>query len=184
MADQSATHLTLEVGKYYRTRDGRKVGPMKSNSHEVWAYVSQERTYRQDGTWHRFDETDNDLIAEWTDEPTEKPKTWGEMTDTEKGALLLADLKGEHIQYRHRIITDSKWLNFSTGSGPSWGDQYSYRVRPPEPKVETLELFGLFRDDSFGILVSEQIYSDTHKFTLQTRDGKPDCATIRMEEIQ
>lgn len=71
-----ATALTLHTGKFYSTRDGRKVGPMEIDEAREWpAYVDQAPQYnhewRLDGTWNCFVGIDsmNDLIAEWVDEP-------------------------------------------------------------------------------------------------------------------
>lgn len=71
--------LQIEAGKYYRTRDGRKVGPMYERGgewicdHQVDGYVPM---------WHlktgvanfttegpESDDPQYDLIAEWTDDP-------------------------------------------------------------------------------------------------------------------
>lgn len=68
------TKLKLEVGKYYRTRDGQKVGPILIWSERALNKYSDHET---DGTdiWkdngRRFSDvkSDTDLIAEWTDTP-------------------------------------------------------------------------------------------------------------------
>lgn len=69
--------LKIEEGKYYKTRSGRKVGPAKyapDNEHDPvpWGLSDEwwppHGTYYGDGTPHP-----HDLIAEWTDEPTEPP---------------------------------------------------------------------------------------------------------------
>jgi len=62
-------------------------------------------------------------------------KTWGQMTDEEKGGLLLAHHEGKVIE----------WFDIYTST---WEDKEStvfyhpiiYRVKP-EPKVETVEVF-------------------------------------------
>ena len=61
--------LQIEAGKYYRTRDGRKVGPM------VEFVSGRYRECDGDGRWwdkygvgHMYAKGD-DLIAEWVDEP-------------------------------------------------------------------------------------------------------------------
>ena len=62
------TGLKLEVGRYYRTRDGRKVGPMKALEafkNMLWSNV--DGSYHGDG--RHFSKPQNDLIAEWTDTP-------------------------------------------------------------------------------------------------------------------
>ncbi|WGG61911.1 hypothetical protein [Brucella intermedia] len=69
--------LTIETGKYYRTRDGRKVGPM-----EIWN-PAVEHPWRQQGgsavfsaggdIWRDDGSSEYDvpqLIAEWVDEPS------------------------------------------------------------------------------------------------------------------
>lgn len=66
-------HLTIAAGGYYKTSDGRKVGPM-SRATVGWFYVENELgTWRKDGTAHSAHEptaTDfGDLVAEWVDEP-------------------------------------------------------------------------------------------------------------------
>lgn len=62
----------IEAGKFYRTRDGRRVGPMESRDGWggpfVWQYDRGRLIYRQDGT--NFEPGERDLIAEWVDEPT------------------------------------------------------------------------------------------------------------------
>lgn len=67
--------LTIEAGKYYRTRGGRKVGPMKIGSDLHWPWNGRfEDThivYRHDGRSFSKAESAHDLIAEWTDTPSE-----------------------------------------------------------------------------------------------------------------
>lgn len=71
-----ARHFTIEAGKFYKTRDGRKVGPAfvtgstttfgeKGNwSSAVWTDTGRQST-RDDTTT----ELANDIIAEWVDKP-------------------------------------------------------------------------------------------------------------------
>ena len=65
--------MQLEVGKYYKTRDGRKVGPLKDWPDRIWKFKCGESYYKSDGH-HEYDDYGShvhecDLIAEWTDEP-------------------------------------------------------------------------------------------------------------------
>lgn len=63
--------MKLEVGCYYRTRDGRRVGPMRNDA----PYIEEVLTDGSKGWWnngrYRDDGEDHelDLIAEWHDEP-------------------------------------------------------------------------------------------------------------------
>lgn len=65
--------MQLEVGKYYKTRDGSKIGPMVATSLPDYCFTTdRENWYMLDGTHAFEDNTSNpqlDLIAEWTDEP-------------------------------------------------------------------------------------------------------------------
>ncbi|MBJ6135042.1 hypothetical protein JAU75_19555 [Ochrobactrum sp. Q0168] len=67
-----APSLNIETGKFYRTRDGRKVGPMKRYN-DGWLNESDGhgRMWRDDGLRY-YEESrgdGSDLIAEWVDEP-------------------------------------------------------------------------------------------------------------------
>lgn len=68
--------------------------------------------------------------------PDNKPKTWGEMTDAEKGALLLAEHEGVLIEAH-----DSE--DWYITSEPSFANGIAYRIRPHLPlekdKVYELE---------------------------------------------
>lgn len=63
--------MKIEVGKYYRTRDGRKVGPIENSKYGgkkypfVWNWPNGQgsRIYTADGT--NYSNRDDDLISEW-----------------------------------------------------------------------------------------------------------------------
>ena len=58
--------MQIESGKYYKTSDGRVVGPMTKCGHGDWPWSDDDQlTYRNDGTWSstRGTESHNDLIA-------------------------------------------------------------------------------------------------------------------------
>ena len=69
--------MKLEVGKYYRTRDGRKVGPIYLAGREESGHPWQCKSTSKEGApcwtsegligWKPVGKSD--LIAEWTDEP-------------------------------------------------------------------------------------------------------------------
>ncbi|XKM40370.1 hypothetical protein A4U53_031055 [Rhizobium ruizarguesonis] len=76
-SDQFAapTPLTITAGRYYKTRDGRKVGPMEDYGAAPGEDLSiaqvdgNSKLFNRDGT-HHFKDRNIDLIAEWVDEPT------------------------------------------------------------------------------------------------------------------
>lgn len=63
--------MRLEEGKYYRTRDGRKAGPVRRIDGEWNAANAQDGNWRydDDGGLTNFGGDDLDLIAEWTEGP-------------------------------------------------------------------------------------------------------------------
>lgn len=62
--------LKIEAGKYYKTRDGRKVGPMYVINDPYWPWACSDFSYRDDGTWDAdMEQDEQDLIEEWQDEP-------------------------------------------------------------------------------------------------------------------
>ncbi|MCU0803421.1 MAG: hypothetical protein MUD11_16975 [Rhodobacteraceae bacterium] len=71
--------LKIEAGRFYRTRDGRKVGPMNvPPKAKYWSEIVFADTKNDDGGFYGWlvsgayfenRESREDLIAEWTDEP-------------------------------------------------------------------------------------------------------------------
>ena len=73
--------MQIEEGKFYRTREGKKVGPMTRRSDGIgsfftWAIMGlppdAENLYSENGQWNEGYENRRDLIAEWH-EPDEIP---------------------------------------------------------------------------------------------------------------
>ncbi len=110
------------------------------------------------------------------------PKIWRDMTPEEKGALLLAAHEGKVIEFKW--VGCSKWNKII--DKPNWFGDYAYRVKP-DPKVETVNLtgadFGKGLSISWSMRQNGHIGRETHRITFQTIDGKPDCASIKMEEL-
>jgi hypothetical protein len=64
--------LKIEVGKFYRTRDGHKVGPMRNANYGDgfdWVYDGGSGCWSREGKQQNKHKPEGDLIAEWTDEP-------------------------------------------------------------------------------------------------------------------
>ncbi|WP_028753684.1 hypothetical protein [Rhizobium leucaenae] len=64
--------LTITAGKFYKTRDGRKVGPMEAGAfggiYDISRAVTGQPWY-SDGAFIKGETSKLDLIAEWVDEP-------------------------------------------------------------------------------------------------------------------
>ena len=105
---------------------------------------------------------------------TDKPKTCAEMTDAEKGALLLAYHEGKTIQ---TYGPPKGWLDIND---PRWLDFGVYRIKP-EPKRKTVTLYtgretGWEADQC-------RFCNETHRITFDVIDREPDCASIKMERL-
>lgn len=171
--------IKIEEGKFYRTRDGRKVGPMRCDDYgdaecdhmdsdldrQVW--LPNGKVWEENG-----DESDHYLIAEWED----TPKLWKDMSDEEKGSLLLAQHNGEAIE-----CLDTHYnMWFPCGDIPLWLKNMAYHVKPkPEPKVETTCAYWCV----YGASTYKADGWHTHKITFDVIDGKPDCNSVKMEEL-
>lgn len=257
--------MKIESGKYYRTRDGRKVGPIGYNSYitNYGKFFSGETFWDEFGRLYQSTkETDYDLIAEWTEdddlnaicderqdgpfvrEPetgtladldvkpgdvvewfntsvvnpmevisasiitsgafegqveavlsgygsgifsveqfriisraSDTPKTWGEMTDAEKGELLLAWQRCDQLQYWD---TDKKEWE-STDIHPFEFEADAYRVKP-EPVRETVTLYH-GPNDRQAFTGYCRANDDVVITYTRTTDGKPDLDSIKMEEV-
>ena len=72
--------MKIEEGKYYRTRDGRKVGPMKLDEDSFsarfhWIGDGNGADYDNSGRDCDNDDCVYHLIAEWPDEPASPVRT-------------------------------------------------------------------------------------------------------------
>jgi hypothetical protein len=106
----------------------------------------------------------------------ETPKLWRDMTDSEKGALLLAQHEGKVIECEQR--PSGVWLAIAYCGFND--DDSSYRVRP-EPKRDTVTLYG--RNTWNAHYNKDRAPLDTHRITFDLIDGHPDTASIKMEAL-
>ncbi len=117
------------------------------------------------GLWERVEPTR--IISR----ASNTPKTWGEMTDAEKGALLRANLRGD-LQFSD--------YNSSKGHPGGWNDKSNwffaddtyYRIKP-EPKRDTVKL-AVWRTEG-------HFYEDIG--TIDLIDGDPDVDSVKMDSI-
>jgi hypothetical protein len=162
-------------GKYYRTADGRKVGPIKNVHGNFVVLVDSPAPY------YRTVTTDPHalpsrlfVVAEWTDEP----KAWRNMTDAEKGALLLAHHEGKVIEQWIVSPGYSGWVeHLPPFTKQPFRGGCAYRVRP-EPKRETVRCWW----DGYDIETFNGV-ACTHRITFETIDGEPDTSSIKMEKL-
>lgn len=99
---------------------------------------------------------------------SDTPKTWGEMSDAEKGELLLAAHEG-------KVIECCQWPDYGWDEveQPQFDDTSAYRIKP-QPKRETVTLY--VKDDN---------YSPGFRAIgwVETEDGKLGLGSIKMEAL-
>jgi len=106
---------------------------------------------------------------------SDTPKLLRDMTDAEIGALVRANNEGKVIE--GLWIDEETWTVLSEAHFHNMN--MAYRVRP-EPKRETVMLHGSVTDELWG---RAQTGYDTYRITFDLIDGKPDCDSIKMEEL-
>ena len=106
---------------------------------------------------------------------TPSTKLWRDMTPEEKGALLLAAHEGKVIENKS---PSSDW----TVGTPFWAESYAYRIKP-EPKVDVVKLMTGAVYNWVSEPESKCGDRNTHRITFNLIDGKPDCASVKMECI-
>lgn len=103
--------MKIEVGKYYRTGNGDKVGPMRESGNEVYPFYAGGEGYTEDGKIVAgVDTYGYDLIAEWT-EPD-----WKDVTDkfTDPDPLV----QNPHGDYAHLVdVLNDAYQQAANGKG-------------------------------------------------------------------
>lgn len=115
---------------------------------------------------------------------TDAPKLFRDMTDVEKGLLMLADHRGEVLQGTLRTGDGTRWLAWAECHSPCWDDGTAYRVKPKAPPVETFtSKVQLWDDDDVTRIYyahadgTGKISNITHTYTIT--DGRVTaCDTI------
>jgi hypothetical protein len=91
--------MLLKVGQYYKDACGNKCGPMRKRTDVRWVYDGSNDIFFINGS-SCFPGTPN-LVSEWI-EPKAEPRPFGELSDAEQGALLLADYHRKRIEFFSR----------------------------------------------------------------------------------
>jgi hypothetical protein len=121
--------MKIEAGKYYRTRDGQKVGPMLENEgNSFWPWTDSPNTNDGKGNaWSVFGQgcyckpqavecADLDIIAEWTESPVREvtrkeivPGVYGRVKvfREENGEALLCLVFRDGSE----VSTSAHWMN-------------------------------------------------------------------------
>lgn len=105
---------------------------------------------------------------------TRASRPFNTLTAEEKGELLLANHEGKIIEMS--IDGGETWERSYT---PQWIGSACYRVKEDEVKevvIYSMSDLTTWLDKEYGL--------DTHRITFNLVNGKPDCASVKMEEIK
>jgi hypothetical protein len=181
--------VKLEEGKYYRTRDGRKVGPLVMHPNyslcgaEGWGYSVDSYWYTDKeyaGRTQKSQENEEDLVAEWVEETTmdiyslEKPLG---MYPYEIRDALYA-----HTESGGKVQSWGGW-GWALCEEPAFNPNLTYRaVKKPEVIEVTVHVgpnpTPMGAPWLFGM--GGKTVVDTHKITFNLVEGVPDCNSIKM----
>jgi hypothetical protein len=162
--------MKLEVGKFYVLFNGEVKECTRFSEAtdddafflEYGRFVLGLIYYHEDGTFADGTRLHMSVSHEYKEETTVEYKTFGEMTDEEKGALLLAQYEGKTIEL---LSTTGNWV------GRGYADSCFYKCNTYRVKVEPVITTG----SRTGLIVGK---SYTFSYTLV--DGVPDCSKVTM----
>jgi hypothetical protein len=165
--------MKIEAGKYYKTRDGRKVGPMvhwKPDGQWPWSdhKTSGSDIWKDDGG--ACDKA-NTLVAEWTDAP--------DLSNPLGQVFGLMPPETQEAMKAHGGPWELFVAEWKDCPRPAWLEGQAYRVKPA-PIRETVTLIG---NVNSGFDYSGWT-TNTHRIQFDLIDGKPDCASIKMEPLE
>jgi hypothetical protein len=163
--------FTIQAGKYYRTRDGRKVGPMHKLKYPRagkfnWVDL-RDHAWSEDGGFDLYSrQSPADLIAEWQgDTPAHIIQSSNgrvyDLTALEAPfGLLPEDVQNALKDWPHgcEIWRYHGWSDIN----PSWSTGCVYRAKPA-PKVKEYVLY--WHKD--GNAKFKQWAEDTHRITIR-----------------
>ena len=110
---------------------------------------------------------------------SDTPKLLKDMTDAEIGALVRAKQRGQVVE-----LWTGELYGWAEWDGERLHEVHQkVRIRP-EPKRETVALNAGYDNNYYWeSWVEATNVGDTHRITFDLIDGKPDCASIKMEEL-
>ena len=144
-----STTFKIEAGKFYKTLDGRKVGPMAAWPDEEDCFKSSDLLrgglWKTDGGSYFKGASDSPaLIAEWVDEPAAKASTSTPSNDNAKPKLKVGDrisgsapawgtITGVITAFDTSSPTQTYMIKDDESGHTMWIDNYSIVVPAPTP---------------------------------------------------
>jgi len=143
--------FTIETGKFYRTRDGRKVGPIDHNGFGVYGSPEHPNHWYENGlSFSSNEQLPTDLIAEWVDEPLATASADAASNDNAPVAKFkvgdIVKRSGGFMPHHRLRITKAvgdrysvEWLEGGPGSIDDWRGYELELVGPPsKPAIVAL----------------------------------------------
>jgi hypothetical protein len=132
--------LTIQAGKYYRTRDGRKVGPIKNLDDKVYPFCDDSETYTKLGEVIDGKERLGDLIAEWQDETpahiiqSSNGRTYDLTQNEIRNDLLPDDVLQALKNWPHGIERRTIGIGWKVEADETFNDWggFTYRAKPAQ----------------------------------------------------
>ncbi len=180
--------LKLEEGKYYLTRGGVMVGPMKKiwkDNEYPWGFTEGEGNhyfcYKIDGERYRSYKVTaaDDLVSEWKEVTSIDIQVGDSVEHREFGDTNWSSPIWEVLA----ISGDSAWIK-NGGHFPRTTTLKSLRKPAPKPVVKEVAIYTKAPTTSYwGYTADPDPVGRTHKITFNTVDGVPDCKSIKMEKL-
>lgn len=176
--------MKIEEGKFYRTSEGEKVGPVLRFDDMTMHLGGDDGRLWWADSGEGYCGGCADLIAEWVDEPQiEVGKTYPDRAGREWECLFIRDdvafmqFVGGGDAYRYKL--DGTPISFGSLN------QYTIDLGPVRGEVV------VFTDVDFEFTDSKCDW-DSHKITIPTLDGKPAVGTytgenglcVKIEEVE
>lgn len=167
--------LKIEEGKYYRARNGMKIGPMKihnNKSNEKFIWEADGLSYTDMGRFTLGLQHSEDLIAEWVDTPAV------DLTKIDKPLGLLDDATREALKAHGGPYVNLIWTGtWEHVDEPNWDYLNStIRVRPEPPKPR--EFWLALKADGKIVDVFHTLYSAD-----AARQFRPEHTIIHVREV-
>lgn len=176
--------IKLEVGKTYELNNGKISkcvqmqgdDPTKVDAIGYGPFVIDGLLYNQGGQFG-VGHVEILNVKKCVDGPT----VWENMTDEDKGALLLAHHEGEDIERCYHSY--GNWIKVQD---PMFSPKSAYRIKP-KPKMGKVVLYGACfgkGESASWRFLQEGLCGDmSHFITFNTIDGEPDPKTIKMAKL-
>lgn len=106
--------VKIEAGKFYRTREGEKVGPMRKYDGDSWSDERLSRLWKDDGSRY-YGDLDGVIISEWAEAPKFKvgdrvrftdqtPQSWWVKPGMEGVVTEVVGGSGFHVRIDNRGV--------------------------------------------------------------------------------